>query len=33
MQYYWFYPLFFQFMNVRKKKKTNEQQFYVFKIN
>lgn len=32
MQYYWFYPLFFQFMNVRKKK-TNEQQFYVFKIN
>lgn len=32
MQYYWFYPLFFQFMNVRKKK-INEQQFYVFKIN
>lgn len=31
MQYYWFYPLFFQFMNVRKK--INEQQSYVFKIN
>lgn len=23
MQYYWFYPLFFQFMNVRKKQINN----------
>lgn len=23
MQYYWFYPLFFQFMNAREKKQIN----------
>lgn len=29
MQYYWFYPLFFQFMNVRKKKQMNNNFMYL----